>query len=103
MSKSIIDSLLDFGACFDWMTPAAAYLNDAKNGGTVADFGVSAHNYHRGFIQRILGDYNIESWGYMLVEGGNTLMFTVRRNDAKMARFALSKANVHLLYDPNVD
>jgi hypothetical protein len=89
---------LDLACAFDWITPAAAFINDARNG-PPADFGMPAlAGWSRGDVRRLLSRYGVKVWGLMV--NGDTLMFTVPKSQAKWAYYLLEREGVPLMYVP---
>lgn len=96
----MLDKLLDIGASFDWITPTWAFIQDAANGNP-ADFGIPANaGFDRGDIKRLLSKRGINVWGLMYNTGGDLLMFTVHKSQARQTRTALQQAGVPILYAP---
>ena len=74
-----IESMLEFGASFDWITPGIALLQCVLNGGS-AEFGIKAYSgWGKRDVRNLLRSYGIKPWGVMYNINGNTLMFSVRK------------------------
>jgi hypothetical protein len=88
----------DIACAFDWITPAKAFLDDARFG-PPADFGVSANcGWYRNDIKRLLSGYGVKVWG--LIYSGDILMFTVPKSQARWTHYLLQREDVPLQYAP---
>jgi len=97
---SAFDTLVDFGAGFDWITPAWAFFQDFRNGGG-ADFGIAAgYGYDSGDIKRMLKSYGIDAWGAMLNRDGDTVMITCDKRKAQLAYNVLRQRGAVIMYAP---
>lgn len=89
----MIDTLLEVGTSFDWISPVLGFLGDILNGPshtfliTYASCPLSGHE-----IARMLHKRGIKSWGHMIVSG--TVMITVRLEKARWAQHLLEQAGV---------
>lgn len=98
--RDVMDDLLFVGSAFDWITPTWAFFQDFLNG-PAADFGIPAHaGYGRAEIKRLLKNHGVRVWGLMLDTGGDMLMFTVPKAQAKWAYYLLTREGVPVLYAP---
>ena len=96
----MIDTLLNIGCAFDWITPTLAFTQDIFNG-PVADFGIPANTgWDRRDIKRLLSRHGVKVWGLMYNTSGDMLMFTVRKEQAKWAFFLLQREGVSVLFAP---
>ena len=75
-------SLLDALAIFDWVSPAAAAVQDLANGPSHTLF-IPVGSCTGGEIAADLSAQGIASWGHMTVNGQH--MITVRQADAERA------------------
>lgn len=89
----------DVACAFDWITPAKAFVDDARFG-PPADFGVPAlAGWSKGDIKRLLSRYGVCVWGLMY--SGDILMFAVPKTQARWARWLLQREGVPLQYVPD--
>ena len=92
-----IDKLLGIGACFDWITPAVSFAQDAVNG-PVYDFGIKAGaGFTRGDVKKMLNRAGVKNWGRIFTISG-ILMVTVNAQDAETARAVFAHYRVPLDY-----
>jgi hypothetical protein len=88
----------DVACAFDWITPAAAFINDARFG-PPANFGVPAGaGWYKSDVKRLLTRYGVKVWGLMY--NGDILMFAVPKSQARWARYLLQREGVPLQYTP---
>jgi hypothetical protein len=86
----MLDTLLNVGSAFDWITPLWAFIQDFFSG-PVADFGIPARTgWSRDDIRRYLNTYGIRVWGLMYDLRGEVLMFTVNHKDADFVNYLMS-------------
>jgi hypothetical protein len=92
----MLDRLLEFGGTFDWITPLAAFIEDALNG-PPAHFGVppGASGMQRD-ITRLLKGHGVRVWGFILAS--DVFMFSVPKAQADWASYLLQRAGVPILY-----
>lgn len=96
----MLDTLLNIGCAFDWITPTTAFIQDLFNG-PVSDFGIPANvGWDRHKIKRLLTKHGVRVWGLMYNLNGEMLMFTVRKPQAKWAYYLLQREGVPILYAP---
>lgn len=96
----MLDTLLNIGCAFDWITPTTAFIQDLFNG-PVSDFGIPANvGWDRHNIKRLLTKHGVRVWGLMYNFNGEILMFTVRKPQAKWAYYLLHREGVPILYAP---
>jgi hypothetical protein len=94
------DKLLTVAGAFDWITPTVAFIQDFLNR-PVSDFGIpSSAGWGRRDIKRLLTRRGVRVWGLMLNLGGEMLMFTVPKSQAKSAYDLLQQEGVPILYAP---
>ena len=89
----IIDTGLEIGASFDWISPLASIIQSALNGPShcfLIPIGSSSMTGRE--IGRMLKAKGIHCWGLMIVDG--TLMVNVRKPDAQKAQAVLQSAGV---------
>ena len=88
----MLDEFLKFGAGFDWITPLWAFLQDAHYG---QPFQINVP-YNAGWSGRVLTmelkEKGVKTWGLMVV--GETITFTVRRQQARYALYWLERWGV---------
>jgi hypothetical protein len=89
----MLDTILEAGASFDWISPLASILGDIMNG--------PSHTFLIPYdstplsgreIAWMLGKRGVKTWGLMVVSG--TLMVSVRLNQARWAQHLLEQAGV---------
>jgi hypothetical protein len=96
----MLDTLLNVGCAFDWITPTVAFMQDFLNG-PVSDFGIPANaGWSRSDIKRLLKRHGVRVWGLMFNISGDMLMFTVRKTQARWTYFLLEREGVPILYAP---
>lgn len=96
----MLDTLLNVGSAFDWITPTVAFVQDFFNG-PVSDFGIPGQaSWGRGDIKRLLRRHGVRVWGLMYNLSGDMLMFTVPKTQAKWAYYLLQREGVPILYAP---
>lgn len=88
----MLDTLLEIGSAFDWISPIAGLVGDIANGPSYTflipyDCGISGRE-----ISRLLKRRGVDSWGHMVVDG--SLMITVRQGQARWAQHLLDQAGV---------
>ena len=89
----MLDKLLEVGSAFDWISPAAAFVQGAVNGPShtfLIDHASCPLSGHE--VEHLLRQRGVKTWGLMVVDG--TLMITVKRNQAQWAQALLQKAGV---------
>jgi hypothetical protein len=92
--------LWDVVAQWDWITPIWAFIQDFLNG-PVVDFGINPYGgWSKWNIRQLLKRNGIKSWGYLLNISVDTLMFTIRKQDAWFAYHQMTSAGVPVLYAP---
>jgi hypothetical protein len=98
----MLDTLLNIGCAFDWITPTAAFVEDFFNGPTqISDFGIPANaGWDRADIKRLLTTRGVKVWGLMYNTTGDTMMFTVRKSQAKWTYYLLQREGIPVLYAP---
>jgi hypothetical protein len=91
----MLDTILEAGASFDWISPLASILGDILNG--------PSHTFLIPYdstplsgreIAWMLGKRGVKTWGLMVVSG--TLMVSVRLNQARWAQHLLEQSGVPL-------
>jgi len=96
----MLDTLLNIGCAFNWITPAAAFAQDFCNG-PVSDFGIPANaGWDRGDIKQLLTRHGVHVWGLMYNLDGDMLMFTVKNPQAWWTHYLLQREGVPILYAP---
>jgi hypothetical protein len=96
----MLDTLLNIGCAFDWITPTVAFVQDFFNG-PASNFGIPANaGWDRKDIKRLLTDHGVRVWGLMYNLSGEMLMFTVKKSQAKWAYYLLQREGVPILYAP---
>ena len=96
----MLDTTLNILCAFDWLTPMAAFVQDALNG-PACHFGIPASaGWISGDIKRILQRRGVQVWGLMYNVSGDILMFSVRKSQVKWAYDILEKEGVPVLYTP---
>ena len=89
----LIDTGLEIGASFDWISPLASILGDILNGPShtfLIPYDSSPLSGRE--VQLMLGKRGVKTWGLMVVSG--TLMVSVRLNQARWAQHLLEQAGV---------
>ena len=89
----MLDTILEIGASFDWISPLASILGDMMNGPShtfLIPYGSSPLSGRE--ITWSLSKRGVKSWGHMVVSG--TLMVSVRLNQARWAQYLLEQAGV---------
>ena len=88
---------LEFGKCFDWISPVLAAAQDVVNG-PGHTFLIPAYSGWSGReICKLLHDHGVETWGVMIPPYSNTLMITVRQKQGRWADYLLQRSGVPLL------
>ena len=96
----MLDTLLNIGCAFDWITPTVASVQDFFSG-PISDFGIPANvGWDRKGIKRLLTKHGVHVWGLVYNLKGEMLMFTVRKPQAKWAYYLLQREGVPVLYAP---
>lgn len=96
----MLDTLLNIGCAFDWITPTVAFVEDLFNG-PASNFGIPANaGWDRKDIKRLLTEHGVRVWGLMYNLSGEMLMFTVKKPQAKWAYYLLQREGVPILYAP---
>jgi len=94
------DPIMEIGSSFNWITPAAAFIQDILNG-PCSHFGIPAlSKWDRRGIKRLLTQHGIRVWGLMYTLDMETLMFSVPKAKAQWAYLVLQKEGVPVLYAP---
>jgi hypothetical protein len=89
----MLDSILEAGANFDWISPLASILGDIMNGPShtfLIPYDSSPLSGRE--IAWMLGKRGVKTWGLMVVSG--TLMVSVRVDQARWAEHLLEQAGV---------
>ena len=96
----MLDKLLNIGCTLNWITPTIAFIQDALRG-PIGDFGIPANSgWSRKEIKQLLMNQGVQVWGLIYNISGNTLMFTVQKQDAELVYTLLEWAGVPVLYAP---
>lgn len=96
----MLDTLLNIGSAFNWVTPLLAFLLDFLFG-SACDFGVVAYaGWDRLDIKFLLKSNGVDVWGMMYNYNGDILMFTVRDTDAEFTYDLLASVGVPIEYSP---
>ncbi len=96
----MFDQLLNIGRAFDWITPAAAILQDFLNGSSCR-FGIIAQaGWTRAQIKTILTSHGVRVWGLVYNLSGDMLMFAVPKAQGEWAYYLLKREGVPILYAP---
>jgi hypothetical protein len=96
----MLDTLLNIGCAFDWITPSIAFINDLLCG-PPGDFGIPANPYWgRREIKRLLRGNGVRVWGLMYNFSGDLLMFTVSKQQAGLTFYLLQEQGIPILYAP---
>ena len=91
----MLDTILEAGSGFDWISPLAGILGDIMNGPShtfLIPYGSSPLSGRE--IAWMLGKRGVKTWGLMIVSG--TLMVSVRLNQARWAQHLLEQSGVPL-------
>jgi hypothetical protein len=91
----MLDTILEAGASFDWISPLASILGDIMNGPShtfLIPYDSSPLSGRE--IAWMLGKRGVKTWGLMVVSG--TLMVSVRLNQARWAQHLLEQSGVPL-------
>ena len=91
----IVDTGLEVGAGFDWISPLAGIIGDVLHGGGhtfLIDIGASPMTGAE--IERMLRKRGIRTWGAMIV--GDTFMLSVETEKARYAAHLLEQAGIPL-------
>jgi hypothetical protein len=89
----MLDTFLQIGATFDWISPIAALVGDMMNGPShrfLIPYGSSPLSGRE--IAWMLGKRGVKSWGHVVVSG--TLTVSVRLNQARWAQHLLEQEGV---------
>jgi hypothetical protein len=89
----MLDTILEIGATFDWISPLAAVIGNMMNGPShtfLIPYGSSPLSGRE--IAWMLSKRGVKSWGQMVVSG--TLTVSVRLNQARWAQYLLEQAGV---------
>ena len=89
----MLDTILEAGASFDWISPLASILGDIMNGPShtfLIPYDGSPLSGRE--IAWMLGKRGVKTWGLMIVSG--TLMVSVRLNQARWAQHLLEQSGV---------
>ena len=98
----MIDTLLNIGCSFDWITPLIAFIQDLFSG-PVSDFGIPVNSYWgRREIMQLLEYYQVHVWGIMFNFTGEIMLFTVQRKQAALTYYLLQQEGIPILYAPNI-
>ena len=79
----MLDRFLAFGATFDWISPAHAYLMDVMHGGGATFSVLDSGGLTCSNVTRHLRRRGVRIWGEMIV--GEEFLFTVPRAEAQRA------------------
>lgn len=94
------DPMMEIGSSFNWITPAAAFIQDILNA-PCSHFGIPAlSKWDRRGIKRLLTQHGIRVWGLMYTLDMETLMFSVPKAKAQWAYLVLQKEGIPILYAP---
>jgi hypothetical protein len=94
----MLDRLLEIGSGFDWITPLAAFAQDALNG-PPAHFGIPpGAGWTRRDVAQLLHGHGVRVWGFILAS--DVLMFSVPKTQARWALYLLQHAGVPILHAP---
>jgi hypothetical protein len=97
----MIESLLNVGRLFDWLTPLFALSQDYYYGSEV-DFTIPAGaGWSRSEIKRLLNRHGVQVWGLLYSLDGEELMFSVKKEQAEYAYYLLQNAGEPELYVPD--
>lgn len=91
----MLDTILEAGASFDWISPLASILGDIMNGPShtfLIPYDSSPLSGRE--IAWMLGKRGVKTWGLMVVSG--TLMVSVRLNQARWAQHLLEQSGIPL-------
>jgi hypothetical protein len=91
----MLDTILEAGTNFDWISPLASILGDIMNGPShtfLIPYDSSPLSGRE--IAWMLGKRGVKTWGMMVVSG--TLMVSVRLNQARWAQHLLEQSGVPL-------
>jgi hypothetical protein len=91
----MLDTILEAGASFDWISPLASILGDIMNGPShtfLIPYDSSPLSGRE--IAWLLGKRGVKTWGLMVVSG--TLLVSVRLNQARWAQHLLEQSGVPL-------
>jgi hypothetical protein len=89
---AMLDGLIKFGACFDWISPLLAIAQNMANGPSETLMIPQACGWSGGEIARLLRRHGVHTWGHMAVN--DTLMMSVRQSQARWARYLLQRAGL---------
>ena len=96
----MLDTVLNIGCAFDWMTPTLAFVQDVLYG-PASHFGIPANTgWGRGDIKRLLSHYGVKAWGLMYNLNGDMLMFAVPKSKTRWVYFLLQREGVPILFAP---
>ena len=77
-----------------------AFIQDILRG-PIGDFGIPANSgWTRKEIKQMLINHGVQVWGLLYNFSGDTLMFTVQKQDAELAYTLLEWAGIPVLYAP---
>ena len=101
--KNTLDTLLDIGASFDWITPLWEMVQDFLYG-PPAYFGISTEaGLWESDIKKLLAAAGVERiWGFMYLDDGAALMFTVPRAQAELTYRMLMREGIPITHIPLV-
>jgi len=95
------DPIMEIGSSFNWITPAAAFIQDILNA-PCSHFGIPAlSKWDRRGIKRLLTQNGIRVWGLMYTLDMETLMFSVPKAKAQWTYLVLQREGVPILYSPS--
>jgi hypothetical protein len=91
----MLDTLLQIGACMDWISPIWAIIQDIRYGPNHTFLVAYGQGWSGRECDKLLKRAGIQSWGRMVVH--NEIMLTVRKPQAARGEKILVDAGVPLL------
>lgn len=89
----MLDSLIKFGAMFNWITPLLTWLQDAANRPSIG-YNVSVHGSWSAIaIERLLRLHGVKIWGLTIF--GDVITFRARVAQAKYAQYLQERNGIH--------
>ena len=96
----MLEHLVSIGSTFDWITPAAAYVQDLIRGPSFTFMVPHPCAWSGREIAHLLKRHGIRSWGLMIVK--NILLITVSEHQARWASYLLQREGIPMLQGPHV-
>jgi len=96
----MLEHLVSIGSTFDWITPAAAYVQDLIRGPSFTFMVPHPCAWSGREIEHLLKRYGIRSWGLMIVK--HILLITVSERQARWASYLLQREGIPTLQSPHV-